>query len=54
MDFKNFKEAIDTGNKFRAVLTDMSKAHWYGHWYGLSPFSLIGNTQFVKNTTFEL
>ena len=50
MDFKNFKEAIDTGNKFRAVLTDMSQ----GHWYGLSPFSLIGNTQFVKNTTFEL
>ena len=46
---KKFKEAIDTGNKFGALLTDLSKAFdWLDHsllvaklhWYGLSPLLL--------------
>ena len=46
---KKFKEAIDTGNKFGALLTDLSKAFdWLDHsllvaklhWYGISPVLL--------------
>ena len=46
---EKFKEAIDTGNKFGALLTDLSKAFdcldhsllvAKLHWYGLSPLSL--------------
>ena len=46
---EKFKEAIDTGNKFGALLTDFSKAFESLdhsvlvaklHWYGLSPLSL--------------
>ena len=42
------REAIDTGNKFRALLNNLSKAFDYLdhsllvaklHWYGLSPLS---------------
>ena len=45
---EKFKEAIDTGNKFGALLTNLSKSFdcldhslLVGklHWYGLSPFS---------------
>ena len=46
---ETFKETIDTGNKFGALLTDLSKAFdCLDHsllvaklpWYGLSPLSL--------------
>ena len=44
---EKFKEAIDTGSKFGALLTDLSKAFDHHslliaklHWYGLLPLSL--------------
>ena len=57
---EKFKEAIDTGNKFGALLTDLSKA--FGcldhsllvaklDWYGLSPLFLKLVFSYFSNRT---
>ena len=57
---EKFKEAIDTGNKFGALLTDLSKAFdcldhsllvAKLHWYGLSPLSLKLIFSYFSNRT---
>ena len=57
---EKFKEAINTGNKLGALLTDLSKAFdclnhsllaAKLHWYGLSPFSLNLIFSYFSNRT---
>ena len=57
---ENFKEAIDTGNRFGAVLTDLSKVFdcldhsllvAKLHWYGLSLLSLKLIFSYFSNRT---
>ena len=57
---KKFKEAIDTGNKFGALLTDLSKAFdWLDHsllvaklhWYGISPVLLKLIFSYISDRT---
>ena len=59
---EKFKETIDVGNEFGALLTDLSKAfdcldHFLLvtklHWYGLAPLSLKLMFSYFHNRTYR-